>query len=275
VAGENITSVSAVYDKDGNQITNIDFTNGIITTDKEAEYAVVTGNTNNKIGEIIINIIENKTDISYIDSFWDIFETNKYINNSPVVNIAFTGGMVKDAVRNALMSDMVFLIQKNNGKFTLRQWGETYNIFNVKNWEITKFPVKDYNEAQKNYLSSCFIQYNYNFNDESYSNVLLYNTDEDKAETTYSKLVRKEFKTYLTNETDAFNLGKKLSDRFSILRETIQVGLGYNTSEINLLDTIELEVIINNRKFSKYTQWTVREIDPAQDVLTLEPVITS
>jgi hypothetical protein len=36
---------------------------------------------------------------------------------------------------------------------------------------------------------------------------------------------------------------------------------------------VELEVNINNRKFSKYTEWIVKEIDPAQDILVLEPVI--
>jgi hypothetical protein len=170
------------------------------------------------------------------------------------------------------MSDMVFLIQKNDGRFTLRQWGQKYNTFNIKNWEITKFPTKDYNDAQKNYFSSCLIQYNYNFSDKTYDNVLLYDYDEHAADEKYGKRIRKEFKTYLTNQADAFNLGKKLSDRFSVLLETIQVGVGHDTSEINLLDTVELEIKINNRVFSKYTAWIVKEIDPAQDVLTLEPI---
>jgi hypothetical protein len=274
VAGENITGLSAVYDKDGNKILNPDFTDGIITTTSEAKYAIVTGNPDNRIGYIIKDIIEKKANIQYIDSFWDKAETDLYINNSPVINIAFTGGSVRDAVKNALLSDTVFLIQKNNGKFTLRQWNETYNSFNMKNWEITQFPAKNYADAQKGYFSSCIIKYNYNFSDKTYNDTLLYRDNEDKAEEMYSKLVRKEFNTYLTNETDAYNLAEKLSDRFSILRETIQVGLGHDTSEINLLDTVEIELIINERKFSKYTAWIVKEIDPAQDILTLEPIIS-
>jgi hypothetical protein len=91
----------------------------------------------------------------------------------------------------------------------------------------------------------------------------------------YNKLVRKEFETYLTTDTDAYNLGEKLSDRFSVLREIVQVGVGYDTSEINLLDTVELELNINGRIFSKYTTWIVKEIDPAQDILVLEPIISS
>jgi hypothetical protein len=274
VAGENITDILEVYNKDGNIISWNKDANFVITTTEEADYAKVTGNANNKIGQIVIDVIETKTKIRYISSFWDITETDIYRNNSPEVNIAFTDGSVRDAVKDTLISDMVFLIQKNDGRFTLRQWGETYNNFNIHNWEITKFPTKNYSEAQKNYLSSCTIKYNYDFSDDEHSNVLLYNEDEDQAEITYNKLVRKEFETYLTNETDAFNLGKKISDRFSILRETIQIYVGYNTSEVNLLDAVELEMKVNGRLFSKYTTWIVKEIDPAQDILTLEPVIS-
>jgi hypothetical protein len=273
VAGENITSVSKVYDKDGNEITGFSFSNGIITVSSEAKYAVVTGNEENKIGQIVPFIIAEKTHIAYNGSFWDMDETNDYMSASPEVNIAFTGGTVQEAVKNTLSSDTVFLIQKNNGRLTLRRWGKTYNTFNIRNWSITKFPAKNYSEAQKGYFSSCLIQYNYNFFGKAHEGMVLYRENEEKAESTYNKVVRKEFKTYLNNETDAFNLGAKLSDRFSTLRETVQVSVGHNTSEINLLDTVELELSVNERKVSKYTTWTVKEIDPAQDVLTLEPVI--
>jgi hypothetical protein len=270
VAGENVTAVGTVYDKDGNSISR-SFNNGIITTTQEAKSAVVTGNANNRIGEVIVNIIADKTRIKYIDSFWDKTETDNYITTSPRINIAFTGGSVRDAIKDALMSDMVFLIQKNDGKFTLRKWGNTYTVFHIKKWEITKFPSKDYSEAQKNYLSSCLIRYNYNFSEKEHGASLLYNADEDAAEETYSKLVRKEFDTYLTNQPDAFNLGALLSGRFSLLRETIQVALGHDTSTVNLLDTVVLRLNVNGREFSKSTTWIVKEMDPAQDVLTLEP----
>jgi hypothetical protein len=272
-AGENITDLINVYDKDGNVIDDPIFSGGIITVTREAEYAVVTGNTNNKLGEVVKDIIISKTTVQYISSFLDIAETDVYIAGSPAINIAFTDGTVRDAVKDALASDMVFLIQKNDGRFTLREWGKTYNTFSIKNWEITKFPVKNYADAQKNYLSSCSVYYNYDFSEEVFNNVLLYRNNEDKAEAAYNKLVRKAFETYLTNETDAFNLGVKLSGRFSTLRETIQVGVGHDTSGINLLDTVELELSVNGRMFSKYTTWIVKEIDPAQDILTLEPVI--
>jgi hypothetical protein len=276
VAGENIVSVSEVYDKDGNLVTNYNFSNGIIESSiQNIKSAKVTGNTNNNIGQVAIDIITTKTKISYISSFFDLIETDNYIAQAPIINIAFTTGTVRDAVKNALLSDMVFLIQKNDGRFTLRQWGKTYNKFTMKNWEITKFPSKNYSDAQKNYFSSCSIYYNYDFSDKTYTDVLLYNDDETKIEAAYNKLVRKEFKTYLTNEIDSYNLAKKLSDRFSTLRETVQLGIGHDTSEINLLDIVKIELNINGRVFSKNNTWIVKEIDPAQDILTLEPIIFS
>jgi hypothetical protein len=273
VAGENIVSVSAVYDKDGNAVS-FSFDNGIITSSAEdVESALVTGSTENKIGRIVVDMIAGRTNVKYLGSFWDRNETDVYINSSPPVNIAFTGGTVREAVRDALSSDMVFLIQKNDGRFTLRKWGKTYNTFNINSWKITKFPVKNYSEAQKNYLSGCTIQYNYDFAGKKHDSMLLYREDEDKAETAYNKLVRKNFETYLVNSADARALGAEISDRFSVLRETVQVGVGYDTSVINLLDTVELEMKINGRVFSKNSRWIVKETDPAQDILTLEAII--
>jgi hypothetical protein len=275
VAGENIASVSAVYDKDGGLVTDYSFSDGIIKSPVEnIKAAMVTGSANNKIGQIIIDIITTKTNIAYISSFFDLIETDRYVNSSVPINIAFTGGTVREAVKNTLSSDMAFLIQKNDGRFTLRQWGETYNTFVIENWKITKFPSKNYSDAQKNYFSSCFIYYNYNFSDKKHTGILLYDEDEAKFEAAYNKRVREEFKTYLTNKTDAYNLAKNLSKRFSTLHETVQLGVGYDTSEINLLDTVELELNINGRVFSKHNKWIVKEIDPAQDILTLESVIS-
>jgi hypothetical protein len=271
VAGENIVSRSAVYDKDGNSISS-SFSGGVITTSVEAAYAVVTGNSNNRIGQIITELIANKAGLLYINSFWDVTETNTYRNSSPVINIAFTDGTVNTAVKKALSSDTAFLIQKNDGRFTLREWGKTYKTFTIEKWQITKYPTKDYNSAQKNYQSSCIINYNYNFQTKNFVNSYLYNTNEYSSEQLYGKLVRKEFDTYLTNSSNANALAVKLNKRFLILKENVQVAVGRDTSEINLLDKIKFELNINGRVISKYTDWVVIEIDPAQDVLLLEPV---
>jgi hypothetical protein len=235
VAGENVTNVVAVYDKEDVVIQNPSFNNGIIATSVEAKYAVVTGNTDNRIGQIITDLISSKAYVTYIYSFWDVAETDIYRNSSPYINIAFTDGAVNEAVKKTLSSDMAFLIQKNDGKFTLREWGKTYKTFKIEKWEITKFPTKNYSSAQKNYQSSCLISYDYNFQTKTFSNSLLYNANERAAEELYGKLVRKEFETYLTSGLAATDLATKLSTRFSTLKEDVQVAVGRNTSEINLL----------------------------------------
>jgi hypothetical protein len=271
VAGENITSVGNVYDKDGNVVSyTVDADKIISSSAEDVDSAVVTGSTSNRIGEIIVDVIKNKGKLDYIDSYWDLAETNVYRNNSPRINIAFTGGTARNAVKDALKSDMVFLIQKNDGKLTLRTWGTAYSTFDIENWQITKFPTKDFSSSQQNYLSSCTVYYNHDFSGNKYGNTLLYDADEEAAEARYSKLVRKEFFTDLTTTAAASDLGAKLSGRFSFLKETIQIGVGFDTSEINLLDTVNLEMKINDRKFSNYTKWIVKEIDPAQDFLLLE-----
>jgi hypothetical protein len=274
VAGENITNVSAVYDKDGK---SVGFTVGsdfiITSSEPNVKSALVSGSPSNRIGQVITDIIAKKTNIQYLNSFWDITETNQYKDTSPFINIAFTGGTIRDAIKSALSSDMVFLIQKNNGLFTLREYGKSYKTFTINNWEITQSPVKSYDDAQNGYFSSCSVLYNYNFTDKEYKNTLLYRENEVEAESKYFKLLRKDFKTYLTNETDAFNLSEKLSNRFSTLHETLKIGIGQDTSEINLLDTVELDATINGRKFSSSTIWIVKEIDPAQDILLLESTI--
>jgi hypothetical protein len=110
VAGENITAVSQVYDKDGVTVS-FTFSNGIITTTADAKSARVTGSSNNRLGNVVVDIISNKTNIKYVSSFWDLTETDNYKNTSTYINIAFIGGTVREAVKNTLISDTVFLIK--------------------------------------------------------------------------------------------------------------------------------------------------------------------
>jgi hypothetical protein len=271
VVGENISQVHQVFNKDGDSIS-FTFSKGVILTSEEIESAIVTGNTNNRLGDVVVDIITSKTRITYVASFWDLIETNNYRINSPRINVQFEGGTVRNAVKEALSSDSVFLIEKNNGRFTLRKWGTTYKKHTIPSWNITKFPTKDYAEAQNNYFSSCSIAYNYDFYEDEHSNTYLYAIKEKQVVRAYNKKLRKPFETYLTNEDDCKLLAEQLTTRFSTLREIVKVSIGNDTSEINLLDTVELEMKINDRIFSDNINWIVKEIDPAQDTLTLENV---
>jgi hypothetical protein len=283
VAGENV-NVTAAYNKEGNSVIYY-FNNQIIVyppqqlgesdedyAAREIETVLVTGNTNNKIGDVVVNLISSKTNITYVASFWDLAETNSYRANSPRINIVFDGGTVRNAIKEALSSDSVFLIQKNNGRFTLRKWGNTYQKHIIPSWNVTKFYSKDFSESQNNYFSSCTIPYNYNFVENTHNNVCLYIQNERKAINRYHKNVRKTFETYLTNESDCITLATQLFTRFSTFRSTVKVAIGIDTSNVNLLDMVELDLTINGRVFSKNKNWIVKEIDPSQDTILLENI---
>jgi hypothetical protein len=123
---------------------------------------VVEGYSENKIGQIVISLIARSGRLLYNESNWDVNETNSYLNASSPLNIAITGGDIKKAVADVLKSDMAFLIQKNDGRFTLRKWGNTYATHNIESWYLTQHPQKYFSNAQQNYFSSCIIKYKYN-----------------------------------------------------------------------------------------------------------------
>jgi hypothetical protein len=72
------------------------------------------------------------------------------------------------------------------------------------------------------------------------------------------------------NETDSTDLASRILERFGEVRETLKVGLGVNTFEVNPLDTIELDVTINDRQFSEYNSFIVKSVDPGQDEIEME-----
>jgi hypothetical protein len=300
VISNDYNAVSGVYDKNGNSIPitgrtdsginvgtgkNVDYitapdgsripfkydsSTGIITYDK-ASNAVITGYTANRIGEIVRDIITRKTSVQYNASNWNTVETNQYIEISPEVNIAFTSGDVKKAVQDTLKSDMAYFIQQHDGRFTLRKWGEAYGLAEIPAWMITKKPEKDFSKAQENYFSSCTV--NYNYTDKEVFESFFYGDMENAAEDRYRKRLFKEYDTDLVNREDAEALAKLLGSRYTVMRQALKVAVGYDTSGIELLDTVILDVTANEeREFAKPKIWAVREVNPAQDILTLEEI---
>jgi hypothetical protein len=200
--------------------------------------------------------------MTYSDSIWNTADTDAYIDKAPNVNIIFKSGTVKKAVQDTLRSDMAYFIQQHDGRFTIRRWGMRYNYRDINSWIITKSPEKTF-PKQENYFSSCIIKL-------SGDNQMLYNGMEYEAQDKYRKLKRKEFETNLADINDGKQLAELLSSRYSIERQTIKISLGIDTSDIELLDIIYLDMTINKRMFSKAKTWIVKGIDPAQDILTLE-----
>jgi hypothetical protein len=269
IAAEYISTLVQVLDKDGNDITataSFNTTNFAITvTGPNPDQAVITGYTDNTIGAVIRDLVTRKSGIEYIDSFWNTLETDDYITVSPVINKVLSGGNVKSAVEAVLKSDTAFFIQQTDGRFTVRKWGKDYRTHEIKPWIITKEPDKEYLNANANYFSSCLINYG-----EGLTHI--FNENENAAEDEYRKRKTNTFDTDLADESDARGLALALSQRYTFLKQTVKIPVGFDTSAIELLDKVYCRLIINGRRFSKSEYWMVKAVNQSQDILTLEEI---
>lgn len=274
-----ITSVQGVYDEDGNSLTySFNTTTGIIRVTSvdgdgeviEAEYMNVTGLTDCNIGEIITYALAEKENIQYIAGIWDLTETDYYISIAPDVGFYFEGGTTRELIEAVLKNDNAFLIQKNDGLLTLRRWGVEYDTYQIPSWTFTGKPKKKFEDATKYYCSSVKVKYNRLEDDDDWSSSYLDESQEMFNFERYRKSYLAEFETCLKLEDDAIALAGRLLDRFGEVRETLELALGVDTFQINLLDTIEVEPCVNDREFSQYSKWIVKKIDPGQDTLEAE-----
>jgi hypothetical protein len=274
-----ITAVSSVYDKDGTSISfTFDGATGIITVTEsdgeggivEAKTADVTGKTDNSIGEIITGEIEDKTDIAYLDGPWDKTETDAYIALSAHVNFYFKGGELKKFITEVLKNDNAFLFTKNDGRLTLRQWAQDYTEHTIPSWQLMEIPTKSNAESKRYFISSAVIQWDKNESTGVYNREHFYDDDEAEIREIYRRRKTGTFPTGLYNSTEISDLAGRLVTRFGTISEVVRVKLGTSVKDINPLDTVVLDLNINGRQFSNTTEWIVRDVDPAQDTLTME-----
>jgi len=296
MTAENAAAVLGVFDRDGEQISGFSFNtdtkvltvpdvprideNGDIVTDNDGntEYItprvteiLVTGDTDNRIGQIIKWMFENKASILFNETNFNVSEYNLYTNNSFRINIAITGGNVRRAIEDVLRNDMAFLVQQTDGRFSLRSYQNrnTYPVRNIPAWAITRKPERDFSRAQNNYFSSCIIDYVDNAG-ETFSEI--YNDRANDAERTYRRRIQKTFDTRLTNKSDARQLAGILSDRYTNMKQIIKLAVGINTAEFQLLDRVSVDIDINERKFGTPTDFIITAINHAQDILELEQI---
>jgi hypothetical protein len=270
---EYVAAVSAVYDKDGVVIppANWSFAGGVLTA-TDAKSAAFTGYAENRIGYIVKDLLIRKSHLLWNDTNYDTQEFTAYAETSPRVNIMFDKGETKKAVDELLKSDMAYLIQKTSGQFTMRKYGAVYNARAIPSWVMTQKPKRNKSFAQTMFFSSCLIKFNYNYDTKEYDGNYLIDENEAAVEDIYNKTYRMEFETRLATKASAESLARLLSIRFSTMRETIQLGIGQDTSDMSLLDSIEMDIHVNGREFSQKRNWMIKEINPAQDILTLEEV---
>ena len=274
-----ITSVQGVYDKDGNSLTYT-FTSatGIIRVTQldgdgeviEAETMNVTGKVACSIGEIIIEALGYNENISYTEGIWDVTETDLYLAYCPDVSIYFDGGTTRELLEKVLKNDMAYLIQKNDGRLTLRRWGKVYNNHQFESWVVTQKPKKNFKDATKYFCSTAKVLYDRFESGDNWQMSYLNDSEERVIFEKTRKSYQADFETDFRVEAPAKDLAERVIDRFGTVRETVEIGLGVDTFEINLLDTVDIPIIINDRSFSDYVRWVVKKCDPGQDVLTLE-----
>lgn len=274
-----MVAVHAVYDQDGNSLSfTFDATTKIIRVTElddegeviEAVSADIDGLANNSIGEIIIHALVHNENIPYEVGIWDIDETQRYLDICPTLSFYFDGGTTKDLIEAVLKNDMAYLIQKNNGLLTLRRWGLDYDTHTIESWLVTKEPKKDFKDAAKYYCSTVKILHDKYHADDEFKKTYLYDYYEATIFEKYRKSFTAEIECDIDNMTDIESLAERMIQRFGQIRETIKIGVGYDTCAINLLDKIIFDCTINDREFSKYYTWIVKEADPGQDEIVIE-----
>jgi len=276
-------NVYKVFNNDGEKLDHrFNKNNGIITilpvkdsegkeTIPQADNANITGYINNNLCDIITDLIERKSNITKTLSNWNINELNRYRIIAPCINVSIESGNVKNTISNLLKNDMTFLIQQTTGKLTIRRYGEKYGEHEIPSWCITKKPEIIWASAQEYYFSSCKINYGYT-DSENYL-TLLFNKYENDAEDMYRRRVLKTFDTDLFSYIRAYELAKMLTSRYLIMKQTIKLSTGYDTSNIELLDTVITDFKINDRLFGRAVLFFTKEIDHAQDILSLEELL--
>ena len=283
LAAEYLTNIKEVLNKDG--VSVLEPGERIINEDggrfsirsPDADTAIVTGYCNRKIGEVIRHLTTEKLEIPFDDNNWNREEFNRYIAISPTVNIVFDSGSIRAAIQEVLKSDMAYFIQQLDGKFTIRRWGEIYNVHNIGSWQITQQPQKGFAKAEENYFSECVVGYwNVNTNDHTESRRYHPHIGESR----HGKERRFDYDTNLAENYDAQALAKLLALRYTTLRQRVRVGIAMDTSGLNLLDVVvfddhyssESGITINGRRFSRGGVFIITEINPAQDILVLEDI---
>jgi len=270
---------SGVYDDEGNTLSQsqyeirdkiIHITNPQ-RLPKTCDFNGKSAGGENRIGRIIVSEIEAKSKIPYTAGNWDTNETDDYILSSAQIGLLAEKGKVKDIIVGCLTNDSAFLITKNDGRLTLRGWNGNYPDHEIPSWQIIKPPQKFYSDDAF-FSSSVKVLYDYLHDTKAYEKSILLDQDEEKIYEEWYTKQRREVKTRLVDDQAAEDLANTLLRRFRRRIEVFTVSVGYNTAEINPLDTVNLEMMVNDRRFSSHGCWRVRGVNPAQDILELEAI---
>ena len=287
---EQVRTLWSVFDRNRNRIPDnfISRQNNVVIITINDDYraaglstptsALIRGHGNSatmNLADIIMDVIIRKTNIKFNNSHFNINEINRYRQLNINVSAIIDRGTVRDAIQNILKSDMVYFIQQNDGRFTLRRYGMEYATHKVTSNMITQKPERTNNRAQENYFSSCIINF-INLSPITGESIgsFIFGDNADEAERLYKRRVIKTFYTNLMsggiNSPSPGGLAALLSNRFTFIKNTIRVAVGIDTSGFELIDTVEIDFNINDRQFNESKRYFIKELNPAQDILILE-----
>ena len=264
-----ISEVTAVYDKDLNSITfTYNHANGVIKStqldDKnniiQPDMCDIECSGSAKIADIIKYVLVNNESISFIEENFDIDEWQAYTDYCSEIALFIESKTTNEIINDCLKNDNAYLIQKNDGRLTLRLFGHKYNTFIIPEWTITSIADKSYADASNNYCSSVQINYDYNVDKDTTTKAYINDSLEDSRIKQYKKSAKAIFETKLMTVNAAEKLSNILLHRFGYLKETVKLSLGVDTFNINLLDLISIKVKSNNRIFSNSKVWIVLRI---------------
>ena len=264
-------SISAVYDSDGKSIA-FTYSKGLIRPQNQAKDAPLPDTADIqakplRLGQIVVAELK-KANIAYIPEFWDKGETDNYSQNSPRIIFSYRGRTVKQLINQLLKNDLAYLIQKADGRLSLRRVLGTYETWEIPSWLITKWPEKSYSD-KKQYASS--IEMEYAPIKEKLSETHLERGSENAIVEKYQKRQMLAFECYAP-KADAIKVAQDRYRYCQKRREIQKVAVGADLSKVSLLDHIELDMNINGRQFSHVKKWRVTEIDAVQDTMLLEEI---
>ncbi len=281
------TSFNAVYDSDGNSIGFATLGNEVYSTTLDDDGRVVEPATADMTGklsagvktsEILIDLVATFSVFSNItDEFYDLDEINEYTDNAYDISLYLGKGDLSKAIEGITMNDSMFFILKADGRFTIR----SKRVGNVDNhsYESWQIMAKSQNAQLTSRTEEFFNRLKLNFRWEE-------NVDKPKFTALFNELtvalflkfrknVDRTIDTRLVDPADAFSLASFYSGQSSDIPKNITLFIASDTSEVNLLDTVQLTINIAGYLLTPITDWQVIGVDRSQNRLELQSIVTT
>ena len=294
--------LNKVYDSDHRRISgDISLLNNHILvwadnseheTNNEPDTAFVTGDTENKVLDIIKQMIEYQR-LNWVDNVDEQAFIELY-DSSPRVNLYIDDDTSTKEIINAVCEDdMLYVFPGSKGKITFSHWPAYKNkmyrdaqsdeeryeaierqiIHKVNVNDILDFPEVDYSESFDKFVSQITMKHNQVKND--FQDVYISARYKDRAISYFNKSVNATIESHLADQRDVELFAENYFFRFNQLAATIKVKLAHEVYDYQLLDVINLDLSALNFELFIHQLWCVKAIDYNTSELTLEELPNS